>query len=232
MTKIHGGFILVARQRDKSPIANCPPHFREIWDYLLRKATHTDKIISGTRLERGQCFVSFGQIQEDLKWFVGYRKMTYKKHHCEKAMKYFMKERMAETTKTTRGLIVTILNYDFFQSIENYESDSDSDNKATTKRQQSDTIYKNEKNIKNIKKKTYGEFENVHLTDEEHDKLVDRLGEVEAQESINNLSEYIESKGRKYKSHYATILAWERKSGNEKPVKKSNVLILGGRIVK
>jgi hypothetical protein len=56
----------------------------------------------------------------------------------------------------------------------------------------------------------YGEFQNVMLTDEEYDKLVDKFGEGEAKLRIKNLSEAIASKGYRYKSHYATILTWER----------------------
>lgn len=63
--------------------------------------------------------------------------------------------------------------------------------------------------VKNSKVR-YGEFNNVLLTDKEHGKLVERFGEVEAKSLIEKLSMGIESKGYKYKSHYATILNWKR----------------------
>ena len=64
---------------------------------------------------------------------------------------------------------------------------------------------------KTIKEKTkYGQFENVLLTDDEHGKLVARFGAEGILERIERLSEGIESKGYKYKSHYATILTWDR----------------------
>ena len=59
-------------------------------------------------------------------------------------------------------------------------------------------------------KKTYGEFKNVLLTDEERAKLTERFGEKDAMARIENLSSAIASKGYRYKSHYATILTWER----------------------
>ena len=59
-------------------------------------------------------------------------------------------------------------------------------------------------------KKSYGEFSNVTLTDEEHAKLIERFGKKGANDRIENLSSAIASKGYKYKSHYATILTWER----------------------
>ena len=67
-------------------------------------------------------------------------------------------------------------------------------------------------------KGVYGEFENVMLTGEEHGKLVDSLGDIGAEEYIERLSAYLAQSGRRYKSHYATILTWWRKDG--KPVKR------------
>lgn len=60
-------------------------------------------------------------------------------------------------------------------------------------------------------KREYGEFQNVLLTDNELKKLTERFGESKTKELIEQLSTGIESKGYKYKSHYATILTWERK---------------------
>ena len=55
-------------------------------------------------------------------------------------------------------------------------------------------------------KEKYGEFKNVLLTDEEYHKLE----ESNLLPYIEILSSYIASKGKKYKSHYATILNWNR----------------------
>jgi hypothetical protein len=65
--------------------------------------------------------------------------------------------------------------------------------------------------IKEIKvKNTYLEF--VKLTEDEYKKLIEQFGENKTNELINNLNLYIGSKGDKYKSHYHTILMWERKN--------------------
>jgi len=62
-----------------------------------------------------------------------------------------------------------------------------------------------------IQKKGYGEFQNVLLTDEEHQWLKDKLQD-KTDEYIERLSGYLESTGKdKYKSHYATILNWQRR---------------------
>ena len=58
----------------------------------------------------------------------------------------------------------------------------------------------------------YGEFKNVRLTDAERDKLIEKYEESGFNERVAELSEGIASKGYKYKNHYATLLAWDRKN--------------------
>jgi len=68
-------------------------------------------------------------------------------------------------------------------------------------------------------KRKYGEFKNVLLTDEEYQKLKDKLGN-KIDDFIERLSAYMKSKGTRYKDHYATILNWSRrdkeKSGKDR----------------
>lgn len=65
---------------------------------------------------------------------------------------------------------------------------------------------------KKKEKSKFGEFGNVLLSEEEYCKLLElnsnNLGEV-----IEELSGYMESTGKRYKSHYATILNWLRRKG-------------------
>ena len=58
----------------------------------------------------------------------------------------------------------------------------------------------------------YGEYKNVLLSDDEFEKL--KADIPDCLQLIERLSEYMESTGKKYKSHYATIRSWSRK---EKP---------------
>ena len=59
-------------------------------------------------------------------------------------------------------------------------------------------------------KYTHGEFQNVLLTEDELAKLKEKFPSTWEQK-IENLSQYIASKGKNYKSHYATILNWARR---------------------
>lgn len=60
----------------------------------------------------------------------------------------------------------------------------------------------------------YGQYQNVLLSDEDMEKLKSEFPE-DWEQRIERLSEYIASKGAKYKNHLATIRAWARKE--EKP---------------
>lgn len=79
--------------------------------------------------------------------------------------------------------------------------------------------------IKSLSNKEYiyrGEFQNVRLTTEELNKLEDKIPNYEI--LIESLSSYMKSKGKKYSSHYATILNWysmeqKKKVNNLKSIK-------------
>jgi len=64
----------------------------------------------------------------------------------------------------------------------------------------------------------YGELENVKLKPEEHQKLINLMGEKNTNILIFELDTYIGSKGKRYSSHYATILNWARRKSVEMKV--------------
>jgi len=110
---------------------------------------------------------------------------------------------------TSKYSIVTVLNWGDYQ-----QDAQQMHNRCTTDAQQMHT----DKNVKNEKndKKRYREY--VYLTDEEWQKLKDKFGESTAEDYIDRLNDYIGSKGKKYKSHYHTILTWNRK---DEPTRKA-----------
>ena len=112
-------------------------------------------------------------------------------------------------------------NYDKYQ--DSNTQDNTQPNKQITNKQQTNnkqiTTNKNVKNVKNpFKEKINKKKENkkqyldgVLMTEEEHQSLVDRFGESSARKMIENLNNYILSTGKKYKSHYHTLLVWASK---------------------
>lgn len=75
-------------------------------------------------------------------------------------------------------------------------------------------VPREEKSREEKSRNIYGQFQNVKLTDNEYQSLIEKFGEEKTKEKIESLSEYVQSKGKRYKDHYATILAWARKAGD------------------
>lgn len=67
---------------------------------------------------------------------------------------------------------------------------------------------------------TYGEFGNVKMTTAEFEKLVQAEGAERANALIEELSSYLASSGKRYKSHYATLLNWGRRKDKEETPKQ------------
>lgn len=133
---IHGGYVLKARKIQESQIAHAPPYVREIWDWIVRTVNHKDTEVC----QRGQTIKTFRDIQEDLCWYSGWRKETYTKDQCEKAMAWLRKASMVATQRTTRGMVITVLNYEKYQEPSNYGSDKGSNTEATRKLEGTATI--------------------------------------------------------------------------------------------
>lgn len=60
-------------------------------------------------------------------------------------------------------------------------------------------------------KRAFGEFKKVLLTEVERDKFISSYGHSQAKTLLDELDQYVESTGKKYQSHYATLLAWARR---------------------
>ena len=74
--------------------------------------------------------------------------------------------------------------------------------------------------IKEPAKNSYGEFGNVKMTTAEFEKLVQAVGAERANALIEELSSYLASSGKRYKSHYATLLNWGRRKDKENEPKQ------------
>ncbi|TDM15860.1 hypothetical protein ERX55_01530 [Macrococcus bovicus] len=140
-----------------------PLHLK-VWLYILMKARHEADETKG--FERGECLISIPEIQEVCSYKVGYRTEKPTKHQIDNILRWLRKTSeatneydvntpMITTTKTTRGMVVKVHNYNVYQDPKNYEYDKESDNENTTNtkrlRQQPDTIHKNVKELKNDK---------------------------------------------------------------------------------
>jgi len=82
---------------------------------------------------------------------------------------------------------------------------------------------KKEKNKKDKDEKCK-HFDFIWLKNAEYEKLIEKFGQEDADERLEILNDYIGSKGKKYKSHYHTILSWHNKEKKSLPIsQRSNI---------
>jgi hypothetical protein len=73
--------------------------------------------------------------------------------------------------------------------------------------------------------KSYSEFNNVKLTDEDLNKLYEKIGKQNTDSLIEELGGYIAGHGKKYKSHYAVLQNWAKRRAVEAQAKKKVAFI-------
>jgi hypothetical protein len=114
---IPGGYILLARKTLQSGIMEKPPSFLKLWIWMLMQASFKDH----GNLKRGQFFTSYQRMRKAMAYKVGYRTVKPTIKEIRGVTKFLTKALMIVTTKVTHGLLITILNYDYYQKIQNYE---------------------------------------------------------------------------------------------------------------
>ena len=108
-----------------------------------------------------------------------------------------------------------------FQQTENLQTENLNSENQTLQNTNNDKVLikqSTDNNIPKPKKHKIGNYKNVLLTDEEIQKLYEKLGMQKAVAVINNYSELKEMKGYKYKSDYLAILRWGIEAYNKQKV--------------
>ncbi len=158
---MHNGYVLIARSLDESVIAHAAPCTRELFHLCIRRANFRDRQWGGRVIRRGQWATSYRDIQEALHWTVGFRKITYSKAQIEASMKMLRRGSMITTSKTTRGLLITVVNYDTYQRPDNYEGhteDHGEDHNKTTHKEKKVRKEKNTHTDGSVPKHLVDEF--------------------------------------------------------------------------
>ena len=141
---IQGGFILIARKLAGSFLMGKPPLWLKLWVWMLLQARFRD----GNGLKRGQFLTTIDEMREAMTYQIGYRKKSPTRDQIRNAYENFTKTLMITTTKTTRGMIITILNYDEYQNSKNYETHSEAPDEDTTKPTVAPHVYKGRRSNK------------------------------------------------------------------------------------
>jgi len=199
-----GGWIKIHRSIFKNPwMRNAD--VLGIWLYILLNVAYQPKdvVFEGKRitLQPGQGLFKMRQMAKEL----GVPRST-----LHRVIMLFKSETQVETQSSPRNTIITVVNWNKYQMV-GTQNGTQVGHKRDTSGTQTEhlPITKRIKEIKEIKN-IYGTYQNVLLTDEDLEKLKTEFPN-DWEDRINRLSEYIESKGAKYKSHIATIRSWARR---------------------
>lgn len=215
------GFIKLYRKTLENPVVCKDSEHIAIWIYLLLQATHKgyETMFEGKviELKPGQLITGRKVISQ----FV-----TTSDSKVQRVLKTFEIAQQIEQQTTPRNRLITILNWQEYQSSEQ-QTEQQVNNKRTTSEQQLNTNknVKNDKKVKNDKNiytdvLVFGTQNNVKLTDEEYQRLLNEFPETD--EAIEYLSLYMVEKGDKSKSktHNATLRRWVIDAVRERNNKK------------
>lgn len=157
--------------------------FRKVLNYVRSE----EDIKLSEKLELVFCFIKV-DLDKNLKKY---------QETCEKRKKAISERWKTHTQENTNE----------YKSIQMYANDTtDTDNEYDN--EYDNELSKDNYKKKNIKKKKFGEYKNVLLTEKELQSLVSDYGDTLTNQSITYLDEYIEMKGYKAKSHYLCIRKW------------------------
>jgi len=127
--QVNGGAILLARQIFESEIFIWKPAiWFKVWVYILGNVFWKDK----GRLKRGQGYFTYKKIMDA----TGASRDQVK--HCLEYLR-LGEAPMCATRKAPHGLVLTVLNYDRYQSVDTYRSPMESPTKAPQKPHRSPT---------------------------------------------------------------------------------------------
>lgn len=146
----NNGAFLVSRSIFDSGIWTMPPYYIKLWIWLIGKCNHKDTVKFGQNFERGECLITLDETQNQTKYKAGWRTEKISKFEAWNFYEWLRENNMATTTKTTVGMFVKVLNYDRYQTLKNYEANSESNAPLTHRKQTANTINKNDKNVKNV----------------------------------------------------------------------------------
>lgn len=158
------GYILISRSLVESSIWDKPPLYIKLWVWLLCRAQYSDY----KSLKRGQLWTTYGEMREAMSWYVGARKVTPSKDEIYRILNFLASPEnasnatpnttpnatMIEKSKATRGVLITICNYNVYQDPKKYERDELSTGERDTERGSKTirTTTGQMKNVKNINK--------------------------------------------------------------------------------
>lgn len=187
-----------------------PFDYRSAWIDLLLLANHEDKqIIFNSKpltIKRGQRLTSMQYLAQRWKW---------DRKKVRKFLDLLQSENMLIRDSDKKRTLLTIVNYGVYQDVGTSKGQQKDIKRTSTGHQL--PINNNDNNDNNDNKENirhrHGEYKNVLLTDGEMETLRKEIPDLD--QLIEELSSYMASSGKSYKSHLATLRNWSRRRAKE-----------------
>ncbi|WP_428567048.1 MAG: hypothetical protein ACP59X_07250 [Solidesulfovibrio sp. DCME] len=126
-----GGFVLLARRTLESALMAMNPLAFKLFFWMILKANFKDR----DKLKRGQLLTTIEEMREAGSYLIGYRKQKPSRDQIRSCYEALAKATMIATARTTRGMVITVLNYDKYQDFSAYEVHSEPHGEMLTKPQ-------------------------------------------------------------------------------------------------
>jgi hypothetical protein len=181
-----------------------------LFRHCIYRANYQDDKWRGIEVKRGSFITSLNSLVEESGLTI---------QNVRTAIKNLVKTGDLTSKSHSKYRILTVINYDKYQTLNKQTNKQVTSNQQTTNKQvTTDKELKESNKVIKVTKNIYSEF--VKLTDIEYKKLIDKFGSNITKDKIQTLSDYIGSSGKKYKSHYHTMLSWDNRDKKNNP--KSN----------
>lgn len=179
----------------------------EAWIDIIMEVQHSEKPIK-VMIKNVLLTCNYGESLKSINTWA--ERWNWSKSKVHRFLDMLQREKMVvkrSEKKTTRLIVCKYSTYD----AKRYKVGT----QVKRKRNASETQVETDKNGNNVdkgkKEKKKKCFDHIYLEEAEYDKLVLLFGKDGARKRLESLNYHIGSKGTKYKSHYMTILSWERR---------------------
>lgn len=121
---IPGGCVLVARKMLDSDIMDQSPLVLKLWLWFLMKANWKDR----DQLKRGELVTTIAEMQKAMSHYSGWRKVSPTPDQIRSAYGALRCTARITARRTTRGMIISVINYATYQDTLSYASRAESRN--------------------------------------------------------------------------------------------------------
>jgi hypothetical protein len=194
----------------------------KLFTHLIYKANYVDDMHRGVKVLRGQVYTGLDKLQFETGLSL---------QNIKTSLKKLILTSNITSKSTNKYRIITVVKYNDYQ-LANKQTNKQTKQQLTSELTASKEYKELLNEVKELKKELsnskkgvndsdkkdkekpvvklkYLEF--VLLTEDEHTKLKEKFNS-RLDSQIENLNNYIGSTGKKYKSHYHTLLSWDRKN--------------------